>query len=229
MEVEASSEREAKSKATKAGFNFFDSEITDLTAQKIIPSDPKSVIERLERWAKGDTCDGCPASDDTVFQAVDLLRKAFLDGDGPRTYVITETCPHCESEVEMVWNTEALGYKAFCPVCGKRLMLCDECRHSGGANCDYNGETDSCWRNPPKAAPVRKLWMRLGVMLKVEESEAEAILAGEQTQAQDALKIVLADGRFQPDGDSYIPGESVVSYNHAYGTNYDDGDVDFNI
>lgn len=53
VEVEAASEREAKNKATRAGFNFFDSEITDITAEKVVSSDPMSVIERLERWAKG--------------------------------------------------------------------------------------------------------------------------------------------------------------------------------
>lgn len=82
VEVEAASEREAKNKATRAGFNFFDSEITDITAEKVVSSDPMSVIERLERWAKGDTCDNCPACDDTVFQAAELLRKAYLDEDG---------------------------------------------------------------------------------------------------------------------------------------------------
>lgn len=68
-------------------------------------------------------------------------------GNG-RTYVVTELCPHCQSEIEMQWNTDTDGFKAFCPVCGKRLMLCDECLHSetvGG--CDYDAVTDSCKHN----------------------------------------------------------------------------------
>lgn len=84
VEVEAASEREAKNKATRMGFNFFDSEITDMTAEKVVSNDPMSVIERLERWAKGDTCDNCPACDDTVFQAAEMLRKAYLDEDEHR-------------------------------------------------------------------------------------------------------------------------------------------------
>lgn len=68
-----------------------------------------------------------------------------------RDYIVTETCPHCMSEVEMYWNTEALGYKAFCPVCGERLMLCDECLHSNDPRCDYCSKTDSCKHNPEKA------------------------------------------------------------------------------
>ena len=66
-----------------------------------------------------------------------------------RTYIVTEFCPHCENEIEMRWDTDRLGYKAFCPVCGNRLMLCDECRHSGPdgrpiGSCDYDSRTDTC-------------------------------------------------------------------------------------
>ena len=42
-------------------------------------------------------------------------------------YEITEVCPHCESEITMQWNVSESGYKAYCPVCGKRLMLCSAC------------------------------------------------------------------------------------------------------
>ena len=43
-------------------------------------------------------------------------------------YEVTEWCPHCESEITMTWDVESMGYKAFCPVCGERLMLCDMCQ-----------------------------------------------------------------------------------------------------
>lgn len=229
VEVEAASEREAKNKATRAGFNFFDSEITDITAEKVVSSDPMSVIERLERWAKGDTCDNCPACDDTVFQAAELLRKAYLDEDGPRTNIVTELCPHCEREVEMVWNTDAHGYKAFCPVCGKRLMLCDECQHSGTGDCDYSRDTDSCRHNKPAEAAAKKLWMRLGVTLNITADEAEAIMGEDKHRSTLTLRSVLRSGRFSPDGESYIPGECIVSYNDAYGTKFEDSDIDFNL
>ena len=69
--------------------------------------------------------------------------------------MVVEVCPHCESEIEMRWSVMAMGYKAFCPVCGNRLMLCDECQHDGPdgeytGRCDYCTETDSCKHNPPK-------------------------------------------------------------------------------
>lgn len=63
-----------------------------------------------------------------------------------RTYTVTEFCPHCENEIEMRWDTDVRGFQAICPVCGERLMLCDECRHceDGYSVCDYDNETDSC-------------------------------------------------------------------------------------
>ena len=70
--------------------------------------------------------------------------------DTDRTYIVTEYCPHCENEIEMRWDTDTQGFKAFCPVCGKRLMLCDECLHTG--NCNYNSETGSC-RYDPQTIP----------------------------------------------------------------------------
>lgn len=45
---------------------------------------------------------------------------------------VTEVCPHCETEVTFAWDVEEFGYNAFCPVCGKRLMMCSQCCD----NCD---------------------------------------------------------------------------------------------
>ncbi len=80
--------------------------------------------------------------------------------ENDRTYTVTEFCPHCENEIEMQWDTDRRGYKAFCPVCGKRLMLCDECRHSGPDGgplvpCDYDYKTDTCWFNPRTVNDLR--------------------------------------------------------------------------
>ena len=64
-----------------------------------------------------------------------------------REYIVTEVCPHCEAEVEMRWNVAADGYKAFCPHCGKRLMLCDACQHPEDKcveNCDYLPSQSAC-------------------------------------------------------------------------------------
>ena len=67
---------------------------------------------------------------------------------------VVEVCSNCMNEVHIFWNNAEDGYKAFCPYCGERLMLCDECRHSeedehGNACgvCDYDSETDTCKYN----------------------------------------------------------------------------------
>lgn len=68
-----------------------------------------------------------------------------------RTFIVTEPCPHCGHEIEMRWDTDVLGFHVFCPVCGKHLMLCDECRHTDPPTpCDYSGEADRCHRMPPE-------------------------------------------------------------------------------
>lgn len=64
---------------------------------------------------------------------------------------VIEMCLSCMREVDMFWNIEADGYKAFCPYCGERLMLCDECMHSENGefkgNCDYDTESGTCKYN----------------------------------------------------------------------------------
>ena len=52
---------------------------------------------------------------------------------------VTELCQHCGHEITLLWDTTILGFEAVCPVCGSRLMLCDECRHAAESGpCDYN-------------------------------------------------------------------------------------------
>ena len=70
-------------------------------------------------------------------------------------YVVTEMCPHCESENTFVWDVSKNGYKVHCPSCGKTMMLCDECTHAeDGLNknsnhCDWKENEDGtsqCFR-----------------------------------------------------------------------------------
>lgn len=58
-------------------------------------------------------------------------------------FEVTEVCPSCEAEVTMIWDVNQDGYKAYCPHCGGRLMLCSMCDRM----CDYDSETDSCKHN----------------------------------------------------------------------------------
>jgi len=74
--------------------------------------------------------------------------KTIQEQKEDRTHIATEWRPHCENEIEMRWDTDALGFQAFCPVCGARLMLCDECRHApDGWKCDFSAEQNGCRRS----------------------------------------------------------------------------------
>ena len=68
-----------------------------------------------------------------------------------RSGYVAEWCPNCNTEIEMAWDVETLGYKAYCPVCGKRLMLCDARQHTTDGeytdDCDYKTVEDTCKYN----------------------------------------------------------------------------------
>ena len=70
---------------------------------------------------------------------------------GPEPKTVTEYCSECESESTLFWDVNRDGYKAYCPVCGAELMLCDECLYRTGEyanDCDYNKNTGACRFNP---------------------------------------------------------------------------------
>ena len=55
---------------------------------------------------------------------------------------VTEPCPHCDSEIGVIWNPEEDGYQIHCPRCGAKMMLCSMCPMHD--RCDwksgFNGE-----------------------------------------------------------------------------------------
>lgn len=73
--------------------------------------------------------------------ALEEMRSAIAQTE------VTEFCPHCKNEVTLRWNVKDRGYKAYCPVCGERLMLCSTC-HDDGYGCNYDSKTDGCRWNP---------------------------------------------------------------------------------
>ena len=109
--------------------------------------------EIMEQWKKDCLeCDDQHGADviiDVILQLDDM--PTFTQPNEPLT--VTEVCPHCESEITMEWDVKTRGHKAFCPVCGNRLMLCDECQHGEpGHICDYDSNKDTCRfnRRPPE-------------------------------------------------------------------------------
>lgn len=69
------------------------------------------------------------------------MEKTKAEKSQERSGYVAEYCQNCETEIEMRWDVDTLGYKAYCPVCGERLMLCDACRHNSDGEyvggCDY--------------------------------------------------------------------------------------------
>lgn len=66
--------------------------------------------------------------------------------------VVTEFCSQCMREIELRWDPKADGFKAYCPHCGGRLMLCDACLHADEyglerGQCDYDSDNDTCRHN----------------------------------------------------------------------------------
>lgn len=83
---------------------------------------------------------------------------------------VVEVCPQCGEENVMQWDVKADGYKAFCPYCGNRLMLCDECMHPdgeyNGGFCDYNSETETCrYNDEAKPNGIDRLLNRDGELI----------------------------------------------------------------
>ena len=60
-------------------------------------------------------------------------------------YEVVEVCPECGAENIIRWDVEKDGYVAYCPHCGSKMMLCDECIHSDNApTCDWNPCNGCC-------------------------------------------------------------------------------------
>lgn len=72
------------------------------------------------------------------------------------------------------------------------------------------------------------VWMRLGVSLDVTKEEMDILLSA-SNKANETLRRILAERRFAPNGDSYIPETEVEEINNAYGTDYETGDYGFDV
>ena len=64
--------------------------------------------------------------------------------------IVTECCPHCDTEVSVKWDIFKDGHSIYCPNCGKRIMLCSECpARDGDMECDWLEKEPPCcsWDN----------------------------------------------------------------------------------
>lgn len=79
---------------------------------------------------------------------------------------VVEYCSECDTENEFRWDVETDGYKAYCPHCGKVLMLCDECVHSDDtpAKCNVADSIGECVR---AIEEVEKKWEKASKNIKL--------------------------------------------------------------
>ena len=75
----------------------------------------------------------------------------------------------------------------------------------------------------------RRLWLRLGVSLRITKAEEAVIFGEDGAKAEELLRRIIAEGRFEPDGDTYIPAPTVEEYNQKYDTDYEVGDTEFDL
>ena len=75
---------------------------------------------------------------------------------------------------------------------------------------------------------MKKLWVRLGATLDLTDEECEAILGDEFDAGRMAqiMKSVVKEGRFELDGETYVPGQSVALFNDQYDTDFMEVDAD---
>ena len=71
------------------------------------------------------------------------------------------------------------------------------------------------------------LWLRVGVTLKGTKGEIERILA-DGDDSGETLWNLLKAGKFEIDGETYIPSCSIEDYNDDNGTDFDTYEINFN-
>ena len=71
------------------------------------------------------------------------------------------------------------------------------------------------------------VWMRVGVSVKGTRKQIETILADGENSAH-TLWNLLKNGRFEIDGETYIPSCSVECYNDDFNTEFDNNELVFN-
>lgn len=74
---------------------------------------------------------------------------------------------------------------------------------------------------------TRKLWARLGVSLRITAEEEAVIFGADETLSEETIRKIILDGRFTPDGDSYVPETAAEQFNEDYGTNHPVRDIGF--
>lgn len=104
---------------------------------------------------------------------------------------VVEVCPHCAGKVTMEWDVEASGYRAFCPHCGKQLMLCTECLRRDGGSCDYDKRSDICKMNGGFVVSVYRTFCT-DIIIQTG-SDVEAVRIAEELFQEGVIGLAVDD------------------------------------
>lgn len=79
--------------------------------------------------------------------------------------------------------------------------------------------------------PKRELWMRVGCTFHVTPKEADTLMspASDPEERRTLLWHLMLEGNYIPDGETYIPVESVQDYNERYDTEFLNDDIEFDL
>lgn len=73
---------------------------------------------------------------------------------------------------------------------------------------------------------TKELWIRLGATLQITAEEEAAIFSCSDHHMADAIKKIIAAGRYRLDGDTYVPEPVVEEFNAQNGTSYEIGEYE---
>ncbi len=69
---------------------------------------------------------------------------------------------------------------------------------------------------------MKELWIRLGIVIQITDAEEQAIFSDDEEKMRDTLRTIVAEGRFCPDGETYVPSEAVQEFNRTYSTAHEE-------
>ncbi|NBI10662.1 hypothetical protein D1641_11655 [Colidextribacter sp. OB.20] len=69
---------------------------------------------------------------------------------------------------------------------------------------------------------MKELWIRLGAVIQITAAEEQTIFSDDEEKMRVTLRTIVAEGRFCPDRETYIPSEAIQEFNHTYGTAYEE-------
>lgn len=69
---------------------------------------------------------------------------------------------------------------------------------------------------------MKELWIRIGAVIRITDAEEQDIFSDDEVKMRDVLRRVIAEGRFCPDRETYVPGEAVREFNRTYSTAHEE-------